>query len=52
MNDLEQPTLSYYVIYFKMFRKIMQRTVTEALKKLNPSSSQIALVLKLFLKVF
>ncbi len=31
MNDLEQPMLSYYVIYFEKFRKIMQRTEKDAL---------------------
>ncbi len=31
MNDLEQPMLSYYVIYFEKVRKIMQQTEKEAL---------------------
>ncbi len=31
MNDLEQPIISYYVIYFEKFRKIMQRTEKEAI---------------------
>ncbi len=31
MNDLEQPMLSYYVIYFEKFRKIMQWTERKAL---------------------
>ncbi len=31
MNDLEQPMLSYYVIYSEKFRTIMQRTEKEAL---------------------
>ncbi len=31
MNDLEQPLLSYYVIYFEKFRNVMQRTEKEAL---------------------
>ncbi len=26
MNDLEWPMLSYYVIYYEKFRKIMKRT--------------------------
>ncbi len=30
INDLEQPMLSYYVIYFEKFRKVMQRTEKEA----------------------
>ncbi len=30
-NHLEQPMLSYCVIYFEKFRKIMQRTEKEAL---------------------
>ncbi len=30
MNDLEQPMLSYYVIYYEKFRKAMQRTEKEA----------------------
>ncbi len=32
MNDLECPMLSYYVIYYEMFRKVMQRTEKEILK--------------------
>ncbi len=31
MNDLEWPMLSYYVIYYETFRKVMQRTEKEAL---------------------
>ncbi len=31
MNDLEQQMLSYYVIYFEKFRKIIQQTQNEAL---------------------
>ncbi len=31
MNDLEWPMLSYYVIYYEKFRKVMQRTEKEAL---------------------
>ncbi len=31
MNDLEQPMLSYYVIYFEKFRKVMQWTEKEVL---------------------
>ncbi len=30
MNDLEWPMFSYYVIYYEMFRKVMQRTEKEA----------------------
>ncbi len=26
MNDLEWPMLSYYMIYYEKFRKVMQRT--------------------------
>ncbi len=26
INDLQQPMLSYYVIYFEKFRKVTQRT--------------------------
>ncbi len=32
INDLEWPMLSYYVIYYEKFRKVMQRTEKEALK--------------------
>ncbi len=32
MNDLEWPMLSYYVIYYEKFKKIMQWTGKEALK--------------------
>ncbi len=32
MNDLEWPMLSYYVIYYEKFRKIMKWTEKEALK--------------------
>ncbi len=31
MNDLEQQMLSYYVIYFEKFRKVMQLSEKEAL---------------------
>ncbi len=31
MNDLEWPMLSYYVIYFERFRKVMQQTEKVAL---------------------
>ncbi len=31
MNDLEWPLLSYYVIYYEKFKKVMQRTEKEAL---------------------
>ncbi len=31
MNDLEWPMLSYYVIYYEKFRKVMLRTEKEAL---------------------
>ncbi len=31
MNDLECPMLSYYVIYYEMFRKGIQQTEKEAL---------------------
>ncbi len=31
MNDLDWPMLSYYVIYYKTFRNVMQRTEKEAL---------------------
>ncbi len=31
MNDLEWPMLSYYVIYYEKFGKVMQRTEKEAL---------------------
>ncbi len=31
MNDLEWPMLSYYVIYYEKFRKVMQQTEKEAL---------------------
>ncbi len=31
MNDLEEPMLSYYVLYYEKFRKVMQRTEKEAL---------------------
>ncbi len=31
MNDLEQLKLSHYVIYFEMFRNVMQQTEKEAL---------------------
>ncbi len=31
MNDLEWPMLSYYVIYYETFKKVMQRTEKEAL---------------------
>ncbi len=34
MIDLEQPMLSYYVIYFEKFKKIMQWTQKEALKRI------------------
>ncbi len=30
MNDLEWPMLSYYLIYYEKYRKIMQRTEKEA----------------------
>ncbi len=30
INVLEQPMLSYYVIYFEKFRKIIQQTEKEA----------------------
>ncbi len=32
MNDLEWPMLSYYVIYYEKFRKVMKRTEKEALR--------------------
>ncbi len=32
MNDLEQPMLWYYVIYFEKFREIMPQTEKEALR--------------------
>ncbi len=32
MNDLGWPILSYYVIYYEKFRKIMQWTEKEALR--------------------
>ncbi len=32
MNDLEWSMLSYYVIYYEKFKKVMQRTKKEALK--------------------
>ncbi len=35
MNDLELPMLSYYVIYYEMIRKVMQRTEKEAFRTLN-----------------
>ncbi len=31
MNELEWPMLSYYVIYYEKFRKVMKRTEKEAL---------------------
>ncbi len=31
MNDLEWPMFSYYVLYYKMFRKIKQQAEKEAL---------------------
>ncbi len=31
MNDLEWPMLSYYVIYYETFRKVMQWTEKETL---------------------
>ncbi len=31
MNDLEWPMLSYYVIYYEKFRKVMERTEKVAL---------------------
>ncbi len=31
MNDLEWPMLSYYVIYYKKFRKVMKRIEKVAL---------------------
>ncbi len=40
MNDLEQPMLSYYVIYFEKFRKIMQRTEKEALMEIHEKANQ------------
>ncbi len=32
MNDLERPMLSYYVIYYEKFKKVMHRKEKEALK--------------------
>ncbi len=32
MNDLKLPMLSYYVIFYKRFRQIMQRTEKETLR--------------------
>ncbi len=32
MNDLEWPMLSYYLIYYEKFKKVMQRTEKEALR--------------------
>ncbi len=31
MNDLEWPMLSYYVVYYEKFRKVMQRIEKEVL---------------------
>ncbi len=31
MNDLEWPVLSYYVIYYEKFKKVMQQTEKVAL---------------------
>ncbi len=31
MNDLEWPMISYYVIYYEKFTKVMQQTEKEAL---------------------
>ncbi len=31
MNDLDKPMLSYYVIYYQKFKKVMQQTEKEAL---------------------
>ncbi len=31
VNDLERPMLSYYVIYYEKFKKVMQWTEKEAL---------------------
>ncbi len=33
MNDLECPILSYYMIYYEKFRKVIQRTEEEALTR-------------------
>ncbi len=33
MNDLEWPMLSYYVIYYEKFRKVMKQTEKVALNK-------------------
>ncbi len=33
LNDLEWPMLSYYVIYYEMFRKVVQWTEKEALNE-------------------
>ncbi len=33
MNDLEWPMLSYYVIYYEKFKKVMQRTEKETSKQ-------------------
>ncbi len=33
INDLECPVLSYYVIYYEKFRKVMQRTEKEVLRE-------------------
>ncbi len=32
MSELEWPMHSYYVMYYEMFRKVMQQTEKEALK--------------------
>ncbi len=44
MNDLEWPMLSYYMIYYEKFRKVMQQTEKEALTDTLDSPSIITLV--------
>ncbi len=36
MNNLEWPMLSYYVIYYETFRKVMHRTEKVALSGVRP----------------
>ncbi len=44
MDDLEWPMLSYYVIYYEKFRKVMQQTEKEALSRLLRQGSRADII--------
>ncbi len=47
MNNLEWPMISYYVIYYEKFRKVMQQTETEALVFNEKSYDEVLVITNL-----